>query len=69
VSLDADEHARESALDPRREPIDIHAARQKRAGIVGLVDAPRLDLDAGEARRRQLGAVLLLFERAGDAAH
>src|SRR5512145_134737 len=46
----ADECARESAIDPRGEAVDIDALlRQERPRIVHLVDAPGLDLDIGKA--------------------
>ena len=44
------------------------ALRQERAGIVYLVDAPRLDLDIGEAGRLELRRVLCFLQRPGDAA-
>jgi len=55
-------------MSGRRESIDVQTAvGEKRSSVVDRVDAPRFDLDLGEAGGAQPGRVLTLLERTRDA--
>src|SRR5262245_37469204 len=61
----ADEGARETVLDERRNLLHVQAALgQERARVLDVVHTPGLDFDVGESRVSQLRGVIPLFERA-----
>src|ERR1035437_307390 len=65
----ADEGAQEFAFDLRGDLIDGDAGfGEEGARVFDVVGAGWLEVDVGEARGGELGAVVVLFERAGDAA-
>src|SRR6266850_7036692 len=67
--LRTNERAREAAVHFGRDAIHVHTAvGQKRPRILDLIDAPRIELDVREPRRLELRGVLIVAERAGDAA-
>src|ERR1017187_10379983 len=65
----ADEGAQEFAFDLRGDLIDGDAGfGEEGARVFDVVGAGWLEVDVGEARGGELGAVVVLFERPGDAA-
>src|SRR5271157_719102 len=65
----ADEGAHEFAVDLRGDRIHVDARLgEELAGVRNAVDAGGFDRDLVEAGGSQLGAILVFFERAGNAA-
>src|SRR5581483_10283257 len=64
-----DERARESTVDVGRDSIGVQSALgQERARVFDLINAPRLQLHIGKASGAQLGGVVVLLQRTGNAA-
>src|ERR1700752_614155 len=65
----SNERAHEFAVDERRDRIHVDAlAGEGFTRVVDLVDARRFDADRLEPGNGKLQTVVVLFERAGDAA-
>ena len=65
----ADEGAHEFSIDLRGDRVHVDAlAGEKFARVFDAIDARGLDVDGLEASRCELRAVIVFFERAGDAA-
>ena|ERR1700736_3194946 len=64
-----DKGAREPAVHVWSESIDVKPGfRQERSRILDVVYPPRLDLYFGKPSSAELGVVLTVFKRPGDAA-